>query len=424
MEGKKKSWYIRKAVSYKIRSSRSGTSDQPGVSELRTRSFKDHSDSGVRAISGSFRRDDSVGESLHNSSQGSNVSQPSNGIYRDESMGLFRSQSIEDLIDKYAPLPERRGKSSDVDGETVGRIKYTIAYTGAKYGCSPIMSPTPGTTRHSVSKKPDESLPNSQEMSTEESSTVEGGAVDTQNSDVDINPTCKVDSVDSDDLEVAKMSSDLEQNRETSSQVDPMDTNLLLPSDNYSPSQMSTSKDSAVMVVDEADSESSFQPISVTEDEERGSIVHKDSKDSDDSGMACRSPPRCLSPRVPFEKVQTPSFTQIVYPPSVVISDHSHETSYEENLCQETPEEAPEGTDSGLGLHQHLERKFSNCSDVSERSDSSRSMMSDSSYSIDDDDLDYGTTNFLPRAKTFVSTPCYLLIVSNVSEFVLLMKLV
>lgn len=397
MEGKKKSWYIRKAVSYKLRSSRSS----PDTSaEFRSRSYKDRSETGVCAISGSFRRDDSAGESLNNSvSSASSTSQtsPENEIYRDASMGLFRSQSIEDLIDKYAPLPEPRSKASDEEG----RLKYTIAYTGAKYGCSPVMSPTPNQTRWTVSSQ---GLPESQAITShvtaktdpEPNHVMDSSHVTTSH----VTDTNHVTKTYVTEIHIKLQGQEPPRCLERVTECTREDeSGFLRPAD--SPSRKSSTGDSALLESDDDQLEEEMRAM-VWHDAQP--VNNQNSKDSDDSAVS-KTPPLALSARVPFEKVQTPSFTQLKHPPSVIISDHSHELTLEESLDVCDPG-SPCETES-LTLRRHVERKMSNCSDVSDRSDSSRSFMSDSSYSIDDDDLDFCSSNTSSQ-RSFVSNMLFL----------------
>lgn len=103
---------------------------------------------------------------------------------------------------------------------------------------------------------------------------------------------------------------------------------------------------------------------------------------------------RPISPRLPLHKAQTPSFTRLqvapLEPPSVVVSDHSHKEEAEIPCHDFIPVNHGDDTamDSLLGVGERplLERKSSSSSTLSDRSDSVRSFMSDSSYSIDDDD--------------------------------------
>ena len=144
--------------------------------------------------------------------------------------------------------------------------------------------------------------------------------------------------------------------------------------------------------------------------------------DSQDSSTSAKQQDRPLSPRIPFSKVQTPSFTKIIHPPpSVVISDHS----YDDLSSPKTPDDIKEpkafseeqtsdlltskkgyisltsslsdlSSKSDINLdpafnadRRNSERRLSFSSTTSERSDSIKSGLSDSSYSIDDEDLDF-----------------------------------
>lgn len=143
---------------------------------------------------------------------------------------------------------------------------------------------------------------------------------------------------------------------------------------------------------------------------------HTDSQDSSAS--------RPRSPRIPFSKVQTPSFTKIIHPPpSVVISDHSHDDLPSPNTPEADNKDSAEfrigelttenllmkkrSSSIGSSLsdlsgksdtnldpaynrdRRYSERRLSFSSTTSERSDSIKSGLSDSSYSIDDEDLDF-----------------------------------
>ncbi len=156
--------------------------------------------------------------------------------------------------------------------------------------------------------------------------------------------------------------------------------------------------------------------------------------DSQDSSISAKQQERPLSPRIPFSKVQTPSFTQINHPPpSVVISDHSNDdlpsphsqddTSATEpsmtftavdcavgsGSLQTSSEKKPAAgltTSASLGdltsaksdtnldpgyflVRPTSERRLSLSSTASDRSDSLKSCFSDSSYSIDEDDFEF-----------------------------------
>ena len=164
---------------------------------------------------------------------------------------------------------------------------------------------------------------------------------------------------------------------------------------------------------------------------------HQVRTDSEDSNTSAKQQERPLSPRIPFSKIQTPSFTKIIHPPpSVVISDHSHDDlpspKTPDNILdkqfpvQEQASEVltPEKRSSSLAINlsdlcnkgevsldpaYHLdtrssERRLSFSSTTSEHSDSIKSGLSDSSYSIDDEDLD-----FTPyKRKLSVSVSCFL----------------
>ena len=127
----------------------------------------------------------------------------------------------------------------------------------------------------------------------------------------------------------------------------------------------------------------------------------KGSSDTETSEVASTdSTERPRSPRMLFSKIQTPSFTRLIQPPSVVISDHSHEIPLGSNTQLELPTSPtlsiPEGVDTLFIEKRMLERKSSNSSINSDRSDSTRSicsMFSDSSYSVDDEDYDYSASS-------------------------------
>ena len=83
----------------------------------------------------------------------------------------------------------------------------------------------------------------------------------------------------------------------------------------------------------------------------------------------------------------TQSFTKLhsgprlTHMPSVVVSDHSG------SMLPPSPVPRSDSDSLLIRPHQKLERKLSNSSMNSDRSDSSKSIMSDSSYSVDDDDF-------------------------------------
>lgn len=168
----------------------------------------------------------------------------------------------------------------------------------------------------------------------------------------------------------------------------------------------------------------------VTSSSDDPSMDKSDSKDSE-GNCSSKQPERPLSPRIPFRNVQTPSFTKIIHhPPSVVISDHSHDeaqspksplSSGRSPLIAPFPSTAADteniqksiytqgksrgsfgssgdlstrSTELNMDSIDHLdkpnvERRLSLSSTASDRSDSIKSVLSDSSYSIDDDDYDY-----------------------------------
>ena len=145
--------------------------------------------------------------------------------------------------------------------------------------------------------------------------------------------------------------------------------------------------------------------------------------DSQDSSTSIKQQDRPLSPRIPFSKVQTPSFTKIIHPPpSVVISDHSHDDlpspktpdDIKDSKVFSEVEQVADSLTSKKGYisltrslsdlssksdinldptynadRRSSERRLSFSSTTSERSDSIKSGLSDSSYSIDDEDLDF-----------------------------------
>lgn len=105
---------------------------------------------------------------------------------------------------------------------------------------------------------------------------------------------------------------------------------------------------------------------------------------------------RQRSPQIPsrisFSMVQTPSFTKLSDPPAVVISDHSHEIplpmplSTPQNILAYISSEVTDNLDIERPV---CERKLSTSSIASDSSRSACSLLSDSSYSIEDDDVDY-----------------------------------
>ena len=172
------------------------------------------------------------------------------------------------------------------------------------------------------------------------------------------------------------------------------------------------------------DSSSVFRCISVSEIHQ-SSLENTDHvrTDSQDSSTSTKQQDRPLSPRIPFSKVQTPSFTKIIHPPpSVVISDHSHDDlpspktpdDIKESKVFSEVEQVVDSLTSKKGYisltrslsdlssksdinldpaynadRRSSERRLSFSSTTSERSDSIKSGLSDSSYSIDDEDLDF-----------------------------------
>ena len=172
------------------------------------------------------------------------------------------------------------------------------------------------------------------------------------------------------------------------------------------------------------DSSSVFRCISMSEIHQ-SSLENTDHvrTDSQDSSTSIKQQDRPLSPRIPFSKVQTPSFTKIIHPPpSVVISDHSHDDlpspkTPDDIKVSKVFSEVEQVADSltskkgYISLTRSLsdlssksdinldptynvdrsssERRLSFSSTTSERSDSIKSGLSDSSYSIDDEDLDF-----------------------------------
>ena len=164
MEPNKKPWYMRKSESYKI--SRPVDSSKTHQ-DFRTRSLgAAHSRvslsstgsygpiTGGRYLSRSGTRSSGLGPSLEGSLYSERSMYSSDSLYSstandlDRPPGLYRTRSIEELLDKYAPLPipkkGRRGKSTgSLDRLTSGkeRIKFAIAYSSAKVGASPVLSP-------------------------------------------------------------------------------------------------------------------------------------------------------------------------------------------------------------------------------------------------------------------------------------------
>ncbi len=187
------------------------------------------------------------------------------------------------------------------------------------------------------------------------------------------------------------------------------------------------SKSSTITSVTYSSCTSDCQVMSSSDDP---SLDKSDSKDSDGNSSS-KQPERPLSPRIPFRNVQTPSFTKIIHhPPSVVISDHSHDEaqspksplgSGQSPLIAPFPSTAADteniqksiytsgksrgsfGSSGDLSTRStelnldsvdfldkpNVERRLSFSSTGSDRSDSIKSVLSDSSYSIDDDDYDY-----------------------------------
>ncbi len=472
-----------------------------------------------------------------------------NELFRDTALGLFRSKSIEDLIDKYAPLPEPRSWRHSKGQTSPGRLKYALAHTEAKYGASPVLSQRTSPTlsqnlRGVLQSVPDivhgkqaEHCPQGEKMqkptsakeevvhntatedvsiivevpsqsqysipSESKSSSIHTGMSEcTKQSNIDSNKseqnhesrntrsslwyksssatellaglrqpvvssettrlaslafgsldtatqrfqtispqgsdepiTANAQSKYQDEIPVSDSVSLASISLYQSTTLDSLDMEplmstsqltcegLLKPTDGSSSRKSSTS-DSAVDLrppTSDEDNRSespvpcktkdlnaqtsqsvsvNFQSIScnkaeaVEEDEGTNSntVKRSDSKGSQDSGNG-KTPERSLSPRIPFSKIQTPSFTQLIHPPSVVISDHSHEVApdKEDQLSSsDTQTNNSESVESAKMLDKPvLERRNSNSSDLSDRSDSStRSYMSDSSYSIDDDDFD------------------------------------
>ena len=127
---------------------------------------------------------------------------------------------------------------------------------------------------------------------------------------------------------------------------------------------------------------------------------------TDDQALIHGQTDRPVSPRLPLYKAQTPSFTRITHPPCVVVSDHCHNNTGESTPPssrayqmprQTSSQDLPSPTDAAMD-HMHnlslqcidrptLERKHSNSS-MSDRSESSRSFLSDSSYSVEDDEFE------------------------------------
>ena len=99
---------------------------------------------------------------------------------------------------------------------------------------------------------------------------------------------------------------------------------------------------------------------------------------------------RPLSPRMPFGKIQTPSFTKIMEPPSVVISDHS-------NIPVSVGDSTDSNVDNPSDYLDKLEKPALERNPSSSSISSSASFMSDSSYSIDDEDYDGNMV--LPKPK-------------------------
>ena len=155
-----------------------------------------------------------------------------------------------------------------------------------------------------------------------------------------------------------------------------------------------------------SDDESLFQPITESNMTRSDS---KESRHSDDSGNG-KTPERSLSPRIPFSKIQTPSFTQLIHPPSVIISDHSHDEPSGDAPCSQTSDDTHTTSDVCESIlivdKPTLERKLSSSSFTSDRSDSIKSYLSDSSYSIDDDDYDFDSH----RPKQSVSVSAHFII--------------
>ena len=128
-------------------------------------------------------------------------------------------------------------------------------------------------------------------------------------------------------------------------------------------------------------------------------LINEDSKDAiskrfcketEDTSTEPEKAESALSPRIPFSQVQTPSFTQIIPPPSVIISDHSHESPASQSNVESPTSDGIRNLDFGdMLITIPLQRKLSNSSINSDRSDSTQSMLSDSSYSIDDEDFEY-----------------------------------
>ena len=135
------------------------------------------------------------------------------------------------------------------------------------------------------------------------------------------------------------------------------------------------------------------------------SVLHRsDSKDSNASNGSERS----KSPRFSFCKAQTPSFTKLIHPPSVVISDHSNEDAANKTTESDKPISQPatskthslpknENLETLTIRKSSLERKLSDASTSSDFSDSTtKSFLSDSSYSMDDEDYDIDIRRNLP----------------------------
>ena len=163
------------------------------------------------------------------------------------------------------------------------------------------------------------------------------------------------------------------------------------------------------------ESEFQFQPIGSDED----TTTHKCSRSSVDSGN-CRTPERSLSPRIPFCQIQTPSFTQLAEPPSVIITDLS-----QDGYCHEDYKPCNISTETSGRLHKPLlERKNSNSSVNSDRSDSIKSVMSDSSYSIEDDEYeislspDGSSGNTKPSVSVSLNVFCWIYVIYTWLHFI------
>ena len=114
---------------------------------------------------------------------------------------------------------------------------------------------------------------------------------------------------------------------------------------------------------------------------------------------------RPRSPKLLLSELQTPSFTKIMHPPSVVISDYSFELSSEtqqvpQNRSESSPEQPPSQSSSKdlfVPAVHRLQRKLSDSSVSSERSDFSTK--SDSSHD-DDESREEGAISSITRSTS------------------------